>query len=193
MRRRFSPGLPSPRSLAVASICLFLGGALLGAAWSPPPSTLAASARRIVVVMVPPAAPAVTPPAPAEPVPSDDVEPLPADDAAPEPAPVEPSAPLEEPAPVAEEPAPVEDGPEEEPAPELPSVGHVFLVMLQGAPDQLPDDLVGRGQLLTAYAPPSTSPLANRIALISGQEPTPDTEAGCPDYDACVYPAEAKT
>jgi hypothetical protein len=170
---------------------LFLGGCLLGAAWSSPPGTLAASAHRIVIVMQT-AAPPAPPPAPApEPTPADDVEPLPSP--APAPAPVAPAPAPVPPAPTPEPtPAPPEE-PEQEPPPALPSVGHVFLVALPGAPDQLPDELVGRGQLLTGFTSPSTSPLANRIALISGQKPTPDTEAGCPDYDSCVYPAEDKT
>jgi len=213
----------SPRTLAASCLGLLLGGALIGAAFAPGPAgSLAAAARQIVVVgsatgaggaqaggptaSFAPSGPvtpvAAAPAAPAAPAPAAPVEPVP-----------EPEAPLEEP------PA---DTPQE-PEPEKPSIGHVYLVVLPGGPgaeaafgpdedsapaaaqapdptappDEPPsylrDELVPQGQLLTGYEPVGTSALSNRLALISGQEPTPDTEAGCPDYEKCLFPPEAKT
>jgi hypothetical protein len=78
---------------------------------------------------------------------------------------------------------------------ERASVGHVCLVVLPGTgypANYLHDELGPRGQLLTRYSAVGEGGLANRIALISGQAPTPLTELGCPAYD-CVYPPETKT
>ena len=213
----------SPRTLAASCLGLLLGGALIGAAFAPGPArSLAAVAGQIVVVgsssgtgstqsggptasfaptgPITPLAPA--PAEPAAPAPAPLVEPVP-----------EPEVPLTEP------PA---DTPQE-PGPEKPSIGHVYLVVLPGGPgaeaafgpeedvaadaaqapeppvppaeppSYLRDELVPQGQLLTGYVPVGTSSLSNRLALISGQEPTPDTEAGCPDYEKCLFPPEAKT
>ena len=202
----------SPRTLAASCLGLLLGGALIGAAFAPGPAgSLAAAAGQVIVVGSPGAAsskpdeePSATfaqtgPVTPFEPAPS---EPAAAAPVAPALAPV-----VEAPAPLAEPPA--DTG--EEPEPERPSIGHVFLVVLPGdpgaeaafappeepAPDAPPsylrDELVPHGQLLTGYEPVSTSALANRIALVSGQEPNPGTEAGCPDYEACLFPPEEKT
>lgn len=102
----------------------------------------------------------------------------------------------------------------------LPPVKHVFLIVLgeQGydaaygtrskAP-YLADTLRKQGELIDNYYAVSGDELANSIALISGQGPTPQTAAGCPTYEAiapgsegkegqvlgsgCVYPAKTLT
>ena len=102
----------------------------------------------------------------------------------------------------------------------LPPIKHVFLIVLsqQGfgqtfspasTDSYLSHDLVKQGELIQNYYAVAGSPLANRIALISGQGPTPETLADCPTYGpvapgrqsrlgqitghGCVYPAHAET
>ena len=102
----------------------------------------------------------------------------------------------------------------------LPPIHHVFLIVLsdQGfgqtfAPTSqdryLSKTLVDQGELITNYYAVAGSPLANRIALISGQGPTPQTTQNCPVYApimpgtrksagevvgaGCVYPSTTKT
>ncbi|MDX6604986.1 MAG: phosphatidylinositol-3-phosphatase, partial [Solirubrobacterales bacterium] len=69
--------------------------------------------------------------------------------------------------------------------------------------------LLAKGELLSNYYAVTQGSLANQIALISGQGPTPETAADCPNYtdvvpgtasaegqiegNGCVYPAEAET
>jgi hypothetical protein len=69
--------------------------------------------------------------------------------------------------------------------------------------------LAGQGEVLPNYYGVAQGELANEIALISGQGPTPQTAANCPAYadvvpgtvgdggqvagDGCVYPAPAQT
>ena len=78
--------------------------------------------------------------------------------------------------------------------PQLPDVKHLFLVVLPPAkyddafgPDSkapyLATDLRKQGELVPNYYAVTTSPLANRIALISGQGPNPDTLGGCTSYN----------
>ncbi|HET9104859.1 MAG TPA: hypothetical protein VFN55_16020 [Solirubrobacteraceae bacterium] len=100
--------------------------------------------------------------------------------------------------------------------PTYPPVKHVFVVMLstQGftalfgpgsAYTYLNRTLRRQGELLDNYYGVAGSPLANEIALLSGQGPTPQTMQDCPQYtalspgtvgkdkqvqgDGCVYPA----
>ncbi len=70
-------------------------------------------------------------------------------------------------------------------------------------------ELPEQGELLDNYFAVADGELANEIALLSGQGPTPATAAGCPTYgdvlpgtesaegqiegDGCVYPATTKT
>jgi hypothetical protein len=97
----------------------------------------------------------------------------------------------------------------------LPPVTHVFVIMLSGQGfDQLygsqssypylTKTLRPQGELLRNYYAVAPSSLANGIALISGQGPTQQTAANCPQYqavtpatpasggqvtgDGCVYP-----
>ena len=101
----------------------------------------------------------------------------------------------------------------------LPPIKHVFLIVLAdqpyasvfgpaGAP-YLAKDLERRGELLVRYYAVAHDELANGIALLSGQGPTPQTEVNCPTYadlapatggadgqtlgQGCVYPASTGT
>ena len=131
-------------------------------------------------------------------------------------APLEEEAPAAEPAPT---PNPVPFDPEEGEEP-LPEIKHVFLIVLDGhgyeeafgkespAP-YLAETLAGEGKLLSNYYAVAQGGLANEIALLSGQGPTPQTAPNCPEYTAiapgtvsaegqvegegCVYPAETET
>jgi hypothetical protein len=97
----------------------------------------------------------------------------------------------------------------------LPPIKHVFVVMLSGqgfnqsfgttkGHPYLSSTLRKQGELITEYYGVASSPLANEIALISGQGPTQDTALNCPVFstiaptgsaaskqvigDGCVYP-----
>ena len=108
----------------------------------------------------------------------------------------EPVEPYEEPAAV-EEPAPTEKEPPaaEDPAgvPEPPALKHVFLITLSDqaaertyAPDSpapyLAKTLTQRGVLLPNHHAVTRGGLANSVAMLSGQGPTPELQAGCPVY-----------
>jgi len=127
--------------------------------------------------------------------------------------------------PLVEEPLPGEPEPEvpviEEELPTgLPEVKHVFVVMLkEGGFEEtfgknakspyLGKELPQQGELLTNYFAVTKGVLANQIALLSGQGPTPETAAECPTYgdvlpatespegqvegEGCAYPATTKT
>jgi phosphatidylinositol-3-phosphatase len=86
-------------------------------------------------------------------------------------------------------------------APEPGPVQHVFLISLAspgyeaafGASSQMPylsETLRPQGVLLTNYSLLDTAALPNGIAAISGQAPTADTKADCPDYEKCLLPVE---
>jgi hypothetical protein len=102
----------------------------------------------------------------------------------------------------------------------LPAIKHVFLIMLGengyeetfGETAQAPylsRELRSQGELLPNYFAVAKGELANQIAVLSGQGPTPETAAGCPSYadlapgtespegqvegNGCVYPATTPT
>jgi phosphatidylinositol-3-phosphatase len=102
----------------------------------------------------------------------------------------------------------------------MPPIHHLFLIVLsdQGfgqtfspsSPDKyLSGTLTRQGELVENYYAVAASPLANRVALISGQGPTQQTIADCPKYAAikpaskhsmgqvigngCVYPKKTLT
>jgi hypothetical protein len=102
----------------------------------------------------------------------------------------------------------------------LPPIKHVFLIVLSsqgesasfgsGSTDPyLAKTLTKQGELLPDYYAVTGGELANAIALISGQGPTPQTATDCPIYtditpatiggqgqvlgSGCVYPAPALT
>jgi hypothetical protein len=130
------------------------------------------------------------------------------------------AAPLESAA-APEAPPPPQELPPELPEEELlPEIKHVFLIVLNGhgyeeafgkespAP-YLAETLAGEGKLLSNYYAVTQGGLANEVALLSGQGPTPQTALNCPQYtpiapgtaspegqvegDGCVYPAETET
>lgn len=106
------------------------------------------------------------------------------------------------------------------PAAKLPAIKHVFVIMLSDQPyaatfgpqstaPYLSRALEKRGALLARYYAVAHEQLANGIALLSGQGPTPATAANCPVYadvapatvggeeqvagDGCVYPSATAT
>jgi hypothetical protein len=112
--------------------------------------------------------------------------------------------------------SPVANGP----ARKLPAIKHVFEIVLSGeayaatfgpesAAPYLAHTLEKDGELLVRYYAVAHQQLANGIALLSGQGPTPATAANCPVYgdlapasvgaegqvlgEGCVYPAASET
>lgn len=118
----------------------------------------------------------------------------------------------------------------------LPEVKHVFVIMLKEGSFEVPagtaakralprrakrssaagartsaapTGLTQQGELLTNYFAVTKGALANQIALLSGQGPTLETAANCPNYadvapgtestegqvegNGCIYPATTKT
>ncbi len=107
-----------------------------------------------------------------------------------------------------------------QPAKKLPPVKHVFVIMLSDEPyasvfgpsstaPYLSGTLEHKGELLVRYDAVAHDELANEVALLSGQGPTAETAANCPDYteiaptstgseeqvlgNGCVYPASTHT
>jgi phosphatidylinositol-3-phosphatase len=212
------PGfMPTPRVAAVAVMAMLAFGVLLGSgssqlaqsaglssivlevASSPPPEEspveAVAAAPAAGAEAGPPALPATTSSVP--------FAPAPVEEATPEEPPAEPTAPPELPEPET-----------------LPPVKHVFLIVLGengyeeafGPASPAPflaQTLRGQGELLPNYYAVTSGDLANQIALLSGQGPTAETAADCPDYadivpgtlatggqvegSGCVYPAATPT
>jgi hypothetical protein len=106
------------------------------------------------------------------------------------------------------------------PAKKLPPIKHVFVITLADEPyasvfgpastaPYLTQTLEHKGELLTHYDGVAHDGLADGVALISGQGPTAETAANCPDYteiastgtgpqeqvlgSGCVYPAATQT
>jgi hypothetical protein len=106
------------------------------------------------------------------------------------------------------------------PASKLPPVKHVFVVMLSDQPyaavfgpessaHYLSQTLEQQGELLVRYDAVAHEELAGGAALLSGQGPTAETAANCPNYadiapatigadeqvlgSGCVYPAATQT
>lgn len=104
--------------------------------------------------------------------------------------------------------------------PGLPDVKHVFLIMLgengfeeafgkESSAPYLAKELASEGEVLPNYYAVSSGALANQIALLSGQGPTPETLTNCPTYAevlpgtvsvegqvegaGCVYPPATET
>ena len=103
----------------------------------------------------------------------------------------------------------------------LPPIKHVFMIVLSGAgfsqtfghpasDPYLATTLVNKGELIDYQYAVAGGPLANEIALISGQGPTPQTVDNCPKYEnivpgtvdltnaevygaGCVYPKTTQT
>lgn len=209
--------MPSPRAAAAAVIGMLALGVALGSATN----QLAQSAGLTTILYEEPAPPAEEEEPAPEPVAVEPEEEATAE--APETVAAAPSViPTE--IPVVEEPLPSEPEPEvpviEEEVPTgLPEVKHVFLIVLgEGGYEEtfgeastskyLKEELPAQGEVLTNYFAVTKGELANQIAMISGQGPTPETAANCPAYpdvspgtestegqvegNGCVYPATTK-
>jgi hypothetical protein len=82
-------------------------------------------------------------------------------------------------------------------------IKHVFVIALsapsyaaafgtKSVATYLTRTLVKHGTLLSGYQTlPGSSELADELAMVSGQAPTPDTRSGCPTY--AEFPSKAKT
>jgi hypothetical protein len=227
----FGLTLPSPRVCALL-VLVFLGfGVILGgAAGSRVDDTLAASARPPLKLILPPAAPAgapaaaeASPPAAeAEATPSPSAEPAPASEpaAAGEGSSNESSTKTSSGKSKKSSPAPGSTPTKSGAGSKLPPVKHVFVIMLSNEPyasafgpssvaRYLTGTLEAKGELLVRYYAIAHEQLANGIALLSGQGPTPQTAQNCPTYEdltpgtagtdgqvsgkGCVYPSTTQT
>jgi hypothetical protein len=218
-RRRPRWPLPSPR-VAGAAVLLMLGfGIAVGAAAGPHANATLASAtpqRQVVVVVQPAPAPATTAESQTEPQPqapatteSETTPPASNEDSS---APAA-AAPTTTPEPSKKQ-ASSNDGADssgtDEPKP--PTIKHVWIVALTGhtmdealaTPSPMPylsGTLRPKGLLLSKYKAVTTGGLANLIALISGQKPTADQQAGCAAYNdvnpqtrvGCVFAKKVDT
>jgi hypothetical protein len=229
---RFASWIPSRQAAAIAVFAMLGLGVVLGSATSQLTSAAQTSAP-IVLNMPYPVAPAPEAEEPEEEeseevaeAPAPEPEPEAEASAAPAPIPIEEVAepPIEEQPPAvpfnptegAEEPELVEPPAEEG----LPEVKHAFVIVLgdngyeelfgKTSPAKyLREELPEKGELIPNYYAVAGSSLANQIALISGQGPTPETAANCPTYadivpgtvaaegqvegNGCVYPKEVET
>jgi phosphatidylinositol-3-phosphatase len=207
--------MPSPRAAAAAVVGMLALGVAIGSATD----ELAQSAGLGTILVEEPEPPAEEESlaeAPVEPEPEEATE----GTTVTPPAAPEEEAVVEEPPPSTPPPAPTPAPPGGEVPEGLPEIKHVFVIMLGengyeetfGAASQAPylsEELPAQGELVPNYYAVTKGQLANQIALISGQGPTPETEADCPDYtdiapgtensegqvegDGCVYPATTKT
>lgn len=208
--------MPSPQIAAVAVMALLAAGVVLGSVTNP----LARGAGAASVILEVGSKDS-SPDEEEEPAAEVSAPVAEAPASAPVPVPEAPlAAPLE--TPVGAEPAapPAQLPPELPEEEQLPEIKHVFLIVLDGhgyeeafgeespAP-YLANDLVAEGKLLTNYYAVAQGGLANEIALLSGQGPTPQTVLDCPEYAAispgtpnaegqvegegCVYPSATAT
>lgn len=207
--------MPSPQAAAVAVMALLAAGVILGSVTSP----LAQSAGGASIILEELGGPEAEESEP-ETVASEPSF-APETPAYASSAEVPLALPLAEPPAAEAEPTPASELPPELPEEEeLPEIKHVFLIVLQAhgyeeafgkaspAP-YLAETLTGEGKLLSNYYAVTQGGLANEIALLSGQGPTPQTAIECPEYtpiapgtsslegqvegEGCVYPAETET
>jgi hypothetical protein len=202
--------MPEPRSAAIATMALLAFGVVVGASTGPLAQSAGISPIVVEMGSGPSTASGAEPEGEApEPIAEAPVEPEATPSAVPGAAPPEalPAAPEKT----------KTEFPEEE---ALPPVQHVFMIVLgdhgyeegfgEGSQSTyLSQTLPAKGELLSNYYAVTQGALANEVALVSGQGPTPATAANCPEYkdvspgtlnaegqaegDGCVYPAEAKT
>jgi len=204
--------MPSPQVAAIVVMALLAAGVILGSVTNP--LAQGAGAASIILEMGEPAGEEAVDEPVAEA--SAPVAEAPVPTAVPE-APL--AAPLEE---SAEPEAPpteptLPEIPEEE---TLPEIKHVFMIVLSGhgyeeafgdesAAPYLAKTLTEEGKLLSNYYAVTQGGLANEVALLSGQGPTPQTALNCPEStpiapgtvnpedqvegEGCVYPAEVET
>jgi hypothetical protein len=207
--------MPSSRTAAAAVLVMLGLGVALGSVTQQVAQSAGFSA--ILLESAPPAEEEAPEVASVEPEVEETTEPTPA---------ATPSAiPSEVPLPLVEEPLPSEPPPEVPPVEEelpagMPEIKHVFVIMLgEGGYEEtfgeasqskfLGEELPAQGELLSNYYAVTKGQLANEIALLSGQGPTPETQANCPNYgdvtpstesaegqvegNGCVYPATTNT
>jgi hypothetical protein len=202
--------MPSPRAALVAVMCMLAFGVVIGSATS----QLAQSAGLTSILLE------SSPQPPAEPESEEEVEfeeeetevEAPIEEAAPEVVAEEAPEPERE----VEEPEENELELPEEPAPPPTEIKHVFLIMLgensyeetfgnTSVAPYLSQELPTLGELVPNYYAVTKGDLANQLALITGQGPTLETAANCPNYTdvvsatttpegqvqgtGCVYPA----
>jgi hypothetical protein len=201
--------MPSPRAAVVAVMCMLAFGVVIGSATS----QLAQSAglTSILLEESPPKA-APEPEEEFEAEESEEAEEAPVEETTPEVVEEEAPPPEEEAAPPEEEPLEL---PEEE-APPPTEIKHVFVIMLgensyeetfgkTSVAPYLSTELPTLGEVLPNYYAITKGDLANQLALLSGQGPTLETAANCPNYtdlvpgtlspegqvegNGCVYPA----
>ncbi len=203
--------MPDPKVAAVAVMGLLAFGVLLGSLTSQVAQSAGITQllydAPAATTSAPPATTATTPPA-AAPVAT---AAAPAATATPTTplttGPTGPTSPTSKPPPLPTEPA-------------LPAVKHLFLIVLgdqgynqtfgdKSSDAYLSKTLPGQGELLANYYAVAQGDLANEVALLSGQGPTPEIAANCPKYteltpgtpDAtgqaigtgCVFPAATLT
>lgn len=207
--------MPSPQIAAIAVMALLAAGVVLGSVTNP----LAQGAGAASIVLEEMGGSEAVESEPDEPAAaaSSVVAEPPIFAASPE---VPLAAPLESPTEPEAPPPPAKLPPELPEEEALPEIKHVFLIVLDGhgydeafgeestAP-YLAGTLAGEGKLLSNYYAVTQGGLANEIALLSGQGPTPQTALDCPEStpvapgtvgvegqvegEGCVYPAETKT
>jgi hypothetical protein len=205
--------MPSPQVAAVAVMALLAAGVVLGSVTSP----FAESAGFAPIILeLAEEEESESSPEPAS-TPSLAAEPAPSTSSAAEPLVAATEAPEAEP----ESSEPAAELPPELPEEELlPEIKHVFLIVLDGygyeeafgktsSAPYLAKTLPAQGELLSNYYSVTQGGLANEIALLSGQGPTPQTATNCPEYTAiapgtvgteeqvagsgCVYPSTTQT
>jgi phosphatidylinositol-3-phosphatase len=204
--------LPSRRVCALLVLAFVGFGALLGnVAGSRVDATLAAARRPQLKLVLPAAstgaAAAETPPASSEPPPSE-AQPTP-EATTPQAAPAPSTTPATTPNTSKREARTGgESGAKGGSAPsggatsKLPAIKHVFVVMLSDQPyaatfgpessaPYIARTLESKGELLVRYYAVAHQQLANGIALLSGQGPTPATAANCPTYEALTPASSA--
>ncbi len=216
--------MPTPAVAAVAVMALLAFGVLVGSAVSPvAPST---AATPTLVALAPPARTPIEAPASASATPPSGEE-----TPTPETSEAEPASSAETTPANATKPAKKASGEGTSKAggggggstpsgSGLPPIKHVFMIVLSdegettafgqsSSAPYLAKTLTGQGELLENYYAVSGGELANAIALISGQGPTPQTAGDCPQYTSltpgtlgaegqalgsgCVYPASTLT
>ncbi|MFI5008802.1 MAG: alkaline phosphatase family protein [Solirubrobacterales bacterium] len=215
--------MPTPRAAAVAVMALLAFGVLIGSAISPvAPSgaeapTLLALVRPAATTAEPPTTSESPTPPPAAPVEAATPAPAPTQTTITETVSQSSTKTLRPAAGNGKREGPAQPAPG---AGELPPVKHVFLLVLsdQGYPaafgpsstaPYLAKTLPHEGELLENYYAVASGELANGVALIGGQGPTPQTAADCPLYtdlapgtsgaegqalgSGCVYPRQTLT
>ena len=208
--------MPSPQVAAIAVMALLAAGVVLGSVTNPLAQGAGAASIILEEMGGPEAAESEPEAVASAPSPAPEATAFEVTPEAPLAAPLEEETSTAEPTP-ASNPVPFDPEEGEEP---LPEVKHVFLIMLSGhsyeeafgkesAAPYFSETLAGEGKLLPNYYAIAQGGLANEIALLSGQGPTPQTALDCPEStplapgtvsvegqvegEGCVYPAETKT